>query len=185
MAGGWAGADYLSAGWVAEGWLSKQPYVASPGAWVNEGYLSRKYVSSTWLHYVVTGTGATITVQNVPGVLLAALPGSARQTTKVNATEPTLALGVLAATVNASTKVAQANVPGLALAAFNGTTNGSVYQIANVTFTIEVAATFAIVDAVNVSNVPGLALAAITAIVTEGTEPQCGGYSGGSTAQRA
>lgn len=168
---GWLGADYLSAEWVDDGYLRKQEYVFAPGAWVNDKYLSKKWISQSWVHYVdTTGTGATVTALNVPGLALAKLDGSARQTTKVNATTPALALAKLDAAVNASTKVTQANVPNRALAALTATTNGSVYQVANVTFVVQVGSTFGYTDLVAVQNVPTMALAAIDAIVTEGTD---------------
>jgi hypothetical protein len=98
------------------------------------------------------------------------LDGSARQTTKVNATTPTLPLVALTAGVNARLFVVGTNRPALPLVAFTCAVNGSVYQIADVTFVIEVASSFAYAKNVSEQNVPGTALAAIDAIVTTGND---------------
>jgi hypothetical protein len=170
VAGGWLSADYLAPDWVADGYLPKQPYVPTPGAWVNKRYLSKKYVSENWLRSFDAALGATIAVDNVPALLLAVLPGSARQTTKVNATTVTVPLDKFATVVvasNVGTRVTQANVPGLVLADFDTTVNGGISQVADITFTLEVESSFGYVKAV-AADTAAVALAAIDAIVTTG-----------------
>jgi hypothetical protein len=168
VAGAWVGADYLAPGWVADGYLPKSAYVVGAGAWVNQGYISRKYVSPEWLYSYSAGAAAAVTVGNVPAILLAVLPGSARQTTKVNATSATVPLATFAATANAGTIVAQTNAPGIALAPFATSVDGTIHQIADVTFTIEVESQFGYEKLVSQQAVAACALNAIDAIVTVG-----------------
>ena len=170
MANGWVSQDYLAPGWVSDRWIHAQAVTVNPGAWANNGYISKRWVSQTWVHYYTVVAGATVSVGNVPGLALAALPGSALQKTQVNATTTSLALGKFNAVANAGHIIAQTNVPNLALGKFNCTVNAGIYQLADITFTIEVNSTFGYTKAVTQQNVPGLALVAVDAIITTGAD---------------
>jgi hypothetical protein len=180
---------YLSRRWVDERWLQREvgdgvvvvgnvpalPLVAYeciaeqvfPGAWLNARYLSVRWVDADWLHRdIVAGVGANVTVSNLLAVPLAVFAGSARQTTKVDASTSAVPLATFAAIANAGSHATQANRPGVPLAVFPTTANGGIYQIGDVTITLEVASAFGYSKVVTAQNVPAVALAAIEAIVT-------------------
>lgn len=170
MVGGWLGADYLSAGWVADGYLRKQEFTPTPGAWANQGYLSKRWVSESWLHRDSSVVTAAVEVQNVPGLALAKLDGSSKVIIRVNATQPSVPLTPLSVVVGAfnGINVSVTSVPSVGLNEFNATVNGGVAQVADVSVTVEVASTFGYEKVVS-ATVAELALAAIDAIVTTGT----------------